>query len=56
MELKFVDIDDYRKQVKHLFVTAFPRKKDLLCGCSPEDADRERRGFVRLWTRADLSD
>mgnify|MGYP000782685082 CR=1 FL=1 len=24
MELKFVDIDDYRKQVKHLFVTAFP--------------------------------
>ena len=42
MELKFVDIDDYRKQVKHLFVTAFPRE--------------ERRGFVRLWTRADLSD
>lgn len=27
MELKFVDIDDYRKQVKHLFVTAFPREE-----------------------------
>ena len=27
MELKFVYIDDYRKQVKHLFVTAFPREE-----------------------------
>mgnify|MGYP002768939630 FL=1 len=27
MKLKFVDIDDYRKQVKHLFVTAFPREE-----------------------------
>ena len=56
MELKFVDIDDYRKQVKHLFVTAFPREERPPMWMLTRRCRQGKARFRAVVDSADLSD